>query len=37
MKLKVFFENKIKISCVFDYGSKIRERSINIFLKKTSI
>ena len=34
MKLKVLFEKKIKISCIFDYGSKIRERSINILFKK---
>ena len=30
MKLKVF-ENKIKISCVFDYGSKKRKINKYIF------
>jgi len=34
MNLVASFENKIKVNCEFDYGSKIRKRSIKIFFKK---
>lgn len=34
MELRVFFEKKIEVNCVYDYDSKIRKRSIKIFFKK---